>query len=1576
MYVTKILLIGRKKSFEKLLKTLNLINKYPQKITLNDALSVRQELLGDPKTSKAFPYIMLQKIMMYSDYRQVSIQTSTKHKCSMVHPMDSLIALMHCCDDFLRQDLLPRLATCQLAIPLLLPNPSNNTITFMLWAMRSIVCEWKCRAAEGTVYTKSCHLVDHSGPIVSFLRIGKTTLPKDCSKSSILNSVIGSHDHFFHWNCVGGTSPRKFVDGLVELSYYLPSGKEEDSFHDCISFLNLRGEACNHTAQLNFIKKVSFMSFVVLLEENLDDTALSTMLELTILPGGLVIIYPNEKILKKSKIDSLMKTKLSEKSAILFGMNNKNEVDIKTGIQSLIKTKLTTLSASKLNTISECALVAKDVGIKCDEENERNSEGHCLASKIINQMKIPAANVKDEMLPLQGPKLWHQWAKYDKASYQTPTQEQVTNAFYDRIVDKNKKEIRRQQYDYLANLSPVMKFFIDGLLHGNDNGRKYFLQWLKLYLDDRSRNTLHELHMEYNTTKAELEKLKDQNNPELILELGKKLQMQNKQLVEGSIGLEHFFREVGQIYEATVEYTKEIRPVNCYPKAMVDILNEGYPIELMDGNASHVPITWIKAVLEELASRHKRKRILVISVLGIQSSGKSTLLNTMFGLQFNVSAGRCTKGAYLQLLPAKEAGRNKCDFFLIIDTEGLRAPEINLNESLNHDNELATFVIGLADITIININGETPGDINDILQTAVHAFIRMKNIDLHQLRCHFVHQNVAAVMISNVKIEREHFQNALNEMTKVAAISEHCEDEYHSFQDVIMFNENTDITYFPGLWEGNPPMAPINPEYSKKASTLKSALALMERPKSDSNFTNFQLRVEKLWNAVCRENYIFSFKNTLEVTAYNELDLHFSRWKWLLHRCMLEWQHEAGNSINSCQPDQIPTVAEECLKKAKEELNITYDNLFHKMNYFFKNSEYSITLVQWRSRYEIRLQHLKEDRMKEVEQRCSLMKLNRECHLCLEELQQDHRQQLLKQLKDLALRARQDKEKLTQEQLEKIFNEKWKEWMEKFSRNEWNRLYPPDDKIEAEIGSTVQELLTKQNHIVVTLLKEKPLSARGKDGFSLKVDQQRHITGDSNTGRLQVLLGLEKTLKTANRQTEQFILLAKDAFRELRKDFQNFDKGYVYQLLIKYISDIEIFKDQNGSTFTQEYKVDMVLAFAGYMTVEFKELMTEVRFINNPLEALKRLKVTYRNLFLAQYKDIAGHGIAASNLCDLLIVAIEAAVFEKLPSDIADSIKVSSPDFYGKKYFKAKILRDLARKKNFALYKIYLKDIKSSFEWWAKQYVSNFCIENNKHNLKSKARNIVHQIVLQIDCAIQNITKGIAMKSWITSFHKSLSKVLKINLSEMQDIIEATHEEDKSDYFIEALTVELASVEDKVMKIIEDPGSIFLDITKWNKSPHLLLCDHLFGCYAQCPFCGEQCELTDANHISSEKDHFVKIHRPQCLRKFRWEKTQQLVFELCTALVESDVTFRNSDTNGEWVPYKAYRKIYKDWCISNESPKESPRYWQWFVSKYINEIVEWAGSAHTTIDHLGWADISEDEAIASLSEVYKISTII
>ena len=1047
------------------------------------------------------------------------------------------------------------------------------------------------------------------------------------------------------------------------------------------------------------------------------------------------------------------------------------------------------------------------------------------------------------------------------------------------------------------------------------------------------------------------------------------------------------------MYEAVKEYNNKQHDVDCYPTIMVDILNQGYPVELMDGDASHVPITWVLAVLEELAKHHSKKKVFVISVLGIQSTGKSTLLNAMFGLQFNVSAGRCTRGAFMQLLPVKENSNSTMktlyDFVLIIDTEGLRAPELRHTDLPLYDNELATFVIGLADVAIINISGETPGDLNDILQTAVHALIRMKNVDMN-FSCHFVHQNVADILVdSKIGFSQQCFQDKLDEMTKYAAIAEHCESKYRSFQDVVNFDEKTDTTFIPGLWKGNPPMATVNPGYYDKVLQLKiSLLTLMDKKASISPFSTFQSRVKKLWEAVCRENYIFSFKSTQEIIAYNNLDVEFSWWSWTLYRKMLDWELSAGNYIRSCPVAQIDTVVAECLENANRILNETHTMLNNQMTTFFENSEQAQTLAQWKARYQIRLETLRENSRKEAKRQCDLFKNNREHHLILDRIKRDHRQQLMEHITELVANAKQNNKTLTMQELQKKFDDKWQVWISQFGckNPEYQSMYFSNKEIELSINDILQQLLNQYNAILTSKLKDFSLLTNDTCDMCITVDKTKHVSCNVNKASRNKHGTLRKTFRRLSlvrdmevdvvdeiqSESEKMFIDAKHAMGDMKRKFLNFNRAHPFGLLKPFIDNLENYNKKIDYAVTSEYIVDMTLIFARYMTTEFTKLMIEVRDREDPLVLFQKSRDTYFETFKAQYKDISGNEIVTNHLCQVLTIAIGVAVKEILPIHIVDQMKNSDLCYNQKSIFKVKVLKDLAKAKKFKLFATYLVDIKSSFEYWAEQYVKEFCAANKNANLKKAAKSIIQEIILYITIVVQNLNDKIPIKEWWKLFHKRLDEKLKLDFSEMHDIIEAAHVEGlSSEIFVKNLSQKLEQIKEHFMKKIENKSTEFSDITKWNTSPHILLCDQLIGCTEQCPFCKEQCELVDPNHVAFGKDHYIEIHRPLCLGKRTWQTSKELVIDLCTSLVESPTAVFNTD-NKE-VTFKDYKTVYKDWCIANENPIEAPKYWQWFINQYNTEIRKWAGASSVPVSHLKWRGVTKDIAIASLSKVYKIN---
>uniref|UniRef100_A0A4W6FDT7 VLIG-type G domain-containing protein n=1 Tax=Lates calcarifer TaxID=8187 RepID=A0A4W6FDT7_LATCA len=214
-------------------------------------------------------------------------------------------------------------------------------------------------------------------------------------------------------------------------------------------------------------------------------------------------------------------------------------------------------------------------------------------------------------------------------------------------------------------------------------------------------------------------------------------------------------------------------------------------------------------------------------------TGKSTLLNTMFGVQFPVSSGRCTRGAYMLFLKVGEDLKSdlNCDFVVLIDTEGLKSPDLaQLEDSYEHDNQLATFVIGLSDVTIINIAMENSTEMKDVLQITAHAFLRMKQIGKKTV-CHFVHQNVAGVSAHAKSMpERKHLLDQLNEMTQIAAEMER-QPSIKAFTNVLDYDIEKNNWNIPGLWHGTPPMAPVNIGYSVAVANFKQNL--LDAVKSD-----------------------------------------------------------------------------------------------------------------------------------------------------------------------------------------------------------------------------------------------------------------------------------------------------------------------------------------------------------------------------------------------------------------------------------------------------------------------------------------------------------------------------------------------------------------------------------------------------------------------------------------------------------------------------------------------------------------------------------------------------------------------
>ncbi|XP_071264101.1 up-regulator of cell proliferation-like [Salvelinus alpinus] len=828
------------------------------KLTLSTVLEINADTTSDEPltTMQSIPGAFLKKLMMANlNARSVKCMSTdtggsfwgTNHfdnlksdsdNSNVINPLDLITALFLCSDSFLQQEMVQKMSMCQFAVPLLLPNCDTEQITLMLWALRDIVKKFRLSSQTSTKAFVVERIVLSDIPMVSFVRLGEIRV----SKSQILNKLLSNpqqyHDTFVHHDMECGDIPHRISDGLVEISWYLPCGNRNiDMLTEPVVVANLRGDIRSFEKQFSFLCQTSAAVYIFTddLESDLN------LLKSKNTKAELILVVNSQR--KSFRVDTLkeMTTNCSINDQNVIVKKKKNDAEFVKTLQSSVGAIIE--NTQNWLTVENMTDIARHSGILVDEDRNECQSARKMADEITSNI-TDTVKFKDKQLPLQG-KIWKELSQLEKERCRQRKQGDQDIEHYKSSLKKKEKGLREKQQT--CDMSDAMESFISGL-SGSGAERSYFLKWMRINLDNLSPKNLSGLRDRYKDLCQYSPERKDD-----IKDL-------DKQLSDCSLGLEHFLRELGQLYEAACslpEDSPQRKQMEHLPGLCAQMLLDGFPIELVDGDASNIPLKWISAVLTQLHTLvDSNSMILVVSVLGVQSTGKSTLLNTMFGVQFAVSSGRCTRGAFMLLIKVNKELKEelKCDFIMIIDTEGLKSPELSqLDDSYEHDNELATLVIGLSDVTIISMSMENNTEMKDILQIVVHTFLRMKELGKKPV-CHFVHQNVSDMSAhDNNMRERKKLLEQLNEMTQAAARMEKKEN-ITKFTDVMEYDPDTSSCYIPGLWHGTPPMAPVNAGYSEAVYDLKKSLMQdLIKCQSNDDITHFLKWTESLWESVKSE---------------------------------------------------------------------------------------------------------------------------------------------------------------------------------------------------------------------------------------------------------------------------------------------------------------------------------------------------------------------------------------------------------------------------------------------------------------------------------------------------------------------------------------------------------------------------------------------------------------------------------------------------------------------------------------------------------------------------------------------------
>ncbi|XP_063278706.1 interferon-induced very large GTPase 1-like [Prinia subflava] len=1539
--------------FLQLLKRLGLESHYPRKMGMGDFHTICKTSLQDsqPSQDTELPGYFLQKLLIV-DYQVRYLtwwdesnpgpapvpETAEQEdepsdsfenflddlkeavpECASrdghVHPMDLQMAIFHCADDFLRQTLATKLAFCQLALPLLVPNPCTSRIEFPLYALSQIQRSWKeveksGKQAGAKGYNNKL-IFQAQTPIVSFFRIGSSA---SSSKSQLLNALLSrrKHDTFFHRHCRGSTRERLLMEGMVEIAWYCPRGSPDDTFECCVAFCNLHGDARDHGAQLQFLQEISSVNVALITNsEHMDNRGEKLLQGLWQSQSPLICL-----LTEKENVAAGRNTK-----KIKIGMKNRNEAEL---IEQLTKTIGKLLEGSNVDfSLDACVDKARQHGFVVDADQQACVTAKAKAKELVDLLKKEKlSEIKSQLLPLQG-KLWNEWCKKDKELTRLQEKGDKSIEHHRSQIEDEKKAIRRKQVEKAFPLNSLMKSFLGFLQTQPADTKKYFLQWMKVLMDELSCGPLEELRREYHRLWSEIQAgKKSQEKTSVNAELQNQLDSVSDELNDSSIGLEHLLREVGQIYEALMN-SKELMNSKTesfvkLPETAAELMVLGYPVELMDGDASYLPLRWVKAIFDSLIERLGDKRVFVLSVLGIQSTGKSTLLNAMFGLQFNVSAGRCTRGAFMQLIPVGEELQQDLgfDFVLVVDTEGLRAIEMANKQSLSHDNELATFVIGVGNMTVINVFGENPSEMQDVLQIAVQAFLRMKKVNLSP-SCLFVHQNVGEATAKEQNMEgQRRLQEKLDEMTVVAAQQEYC--DISSFSDVIGFDVKTHIQYFAHLWEGNPPMAPPNPTYSQNVQQLKSKIFQAAKDQSQRSIlrlSSLKVRIGDLWNALLNENFVFSFKNSLEIAAYRKLESAFSQWTWRLRSHILDVQMRLDNKIRNGDLQNVPR--EELEGRVQE----TSDAIEKEVEKYFKEDKDCEILVQWKSSTELKLKELKETLLYETKKKCDyLIELQKE-QKKLDAKKLEYEDELLRRSRELAMPLKG--RSLSERELRDHFVFVWNEWIAEVSR----AARPPE---QVDIDAQIEDVLLE--HFKEPGFHEQIRSFPKGRGFSF--DKEKHVMKKKNFGVTTRRIS-DGDVINLQHITDKIIAGVIANIDKKEQEKRDYSPNFIHEILNEVQKGVNSVPSNAKCTFNREYSMDLSLYLCKMAAERFKAMHEAFQKANDPVVYLRSKREDFFQCFQIACQGATSITNFAGFLCDKIEPALRRAVYERTAKAIAEDMQGKLPDFQGNRAnLEVCILRYLAEHENFEDFKQYLKFPKDFCETYIERRVKSHCLDGSKSlekflesSLNRLYGNILSAVALSTQIVKDRKDREDKISLWLDEFCRELTEVISLPRSDLKGL---EHQEVKDIEFLSSAMAEAVDdMRDRLMK--EFAGA---DMNSFSRQPHTILAEHFSGCWEQCPFCGAVCTNTTQGH---DGDHQLVFHRPRAFVGAKWDGTDHLVIDICSSLVASDSFFRVADS--KYIPYKTYRDAgtrFSTWKILPDSSMQA--YWKWFVSHFRTQL--------------------------------------
>uniref|UniRef100_A0A3P8WHX8 GTPase, very large interferon inducible 1-like 2 n=1 Tax=Cynoglossus semilaevis TaxID=244447 RepID=A0A3P8WHX8_CYNSE len=418
--------------------------------------------------------------------------------------------------------------------------------------------------------------------------------------------------------------------------------------------------------------------------------------------------------------------------------------------------------------------------------------------------------------------------------------------------------------------------------------------------------------------------------------------LQTSKPVSSSLGLEHFLREMGLIFELTCNnFGTRSQNVLGLPGVAADLLLYGVPLEIMDGNASNVPIHWLGCVFAELNRRlpQQKYKLRVLTNLGVHYARNAEVLSAIFGLKFP-DGTRTGRGVYMLLLRLPDSVRQlmRCDFLLFLNVAGFGSTsQYNSTDTRIHDHEMAAVAAGMTDVLMHNVSPLTGPEFESDLTVIANALLCIQQ---------YVPMPSCQLLVHDEDI------NSMLHALQLKHVCEVLQSETGSIEANNADKQNAKaapcITCVKGPWSSASPFGPVDTQYSTAVLRLKKnvfgTLEKLALKLPATGLADFFVRLNSLWEVVKEDSFYIGLQNRDAAKAFPDMCTEVAQWQENLLDHIESWFEGAEKNIidtkeKALDEEDQNDLLSELKEDARDEIKTKARKIKTRMNTYIRKND-------------------------------------------------------------------------------------------------------------------------------------------------------------------------------------------------------------------------------------------------------------------------------------------------------------------------------------------------------------------------------------------------------------------------------------------------------------------------------------------------------------------------------------------------------------------------------------------------------------------------------------------------------------